>query len=213
VREWNSKASSQDAKPAPEHGQAKNGHGIQPAVLDSNMANNLSQDQASDALVIDGKNVIYGSPSDPQPSLLNLFGLLLELHKRKRVFKCFFDANTFFTLMEAGKKAEAYAYRRCCHDFPDMFIEVPGGNQADDFLLDYAHSQKAPVISNDRYRDYLAKYQWLNANSKRRVSFIVHSNMMQVVSLGFTAAIPVDLAVAEASLRAGFGSRSKAIIA
>jgi len=77
-------------------------------------------------VVIDGQNVMYGSPNDQKVSLLNLLGLLVELNNRKTPFKCFFDANTFFTLLKAGRKSEAYAYRRLCHDFPDLFIEVPG---------------------------------------------------------------------------------------
>jgi hypothetical protein len=155
----------------------------------------------ADSVVIDGKNVLHGSSADQNPSLLNLLGLLLELQNRHCAFKCFFDANTFYTLKEAGQ-TEAYAYRRLCHDFPDLFIEVPGGNRADDYILDYAHSHGAPIISNDRYRDFQEKYVWLT-DARRRVSFVVHSGIMQIVPLGIQAAIPDELAAAESSLRSG----------
>jgi hypothetical protein len=45
-------------------------------------------------VVVDGLNVIYGTPSHQQPSLMNLLGLLIALQKRNLTFKCFFDANT-----------------------------------------------------------------------------------------------------------------------
>ena len=155
-------------------------------------------------VVIDGKNVMYGSPSDQRVSLLNTLGLLIELNNRKTPFKCFFDANSFFTLTKANRKDEAYAYRRLCHDFPDLFIEVPGNNRADDFLLDYANSSGDTIISNDRYRDFSNKYGWV-ADSQRRVSFLVHSGYMQVVALGIYASIPNKLFAAESMLRDQLG--------
>lgn len=160
----------------------------------------------SQEAVIDGTNLLYGSANDQQPSLLYVFGLLLELNRRHLAFKCFFDANTFFTLQSAGKKSEAYAYRRFCHDFPNHFIEVPGRNRADDFLLDYANNSHASVISNDQYRDFAHKYGWLTTGSRRRSSFLVHSGLMQIVALGINATIPHSLAEAESVLRQQFGT-------
>lgn len=156
-------------------------------------------------VVIDGQNVMYGSPSDQKVSLLNLLGLLIDLNNSKTTFKCFFDANTFFTLLNAGRKSEAYAYRRLCHDFPDHFIEVPGHNRADDFLLDYVDKGDATIISNDQYRDFHNKYRWLATDSSRRASFLVHSGMMQIVTLGIRASISANLADAESTLRNQFG--------
>jgi hypothetical protein len=156
------------------------------------------------SVVIDGQNVMYGSPTDQKVSLLNLLGLLIELNNCKTQFKCFFDANTFFTLLNAGKKTEAYAYRRLCHDFPDIFIEVPGHSRADDFLLDFVNKGDATIISNDQYRDFSDKYRWLT-DYNRRASFLVHSGIMQIVNLGIRANIPAKLSDAETILRDQLG--------
>jgi len=163
------------------------------------------QEPAVKFVIIDGKNVMYGSPTDQNASLLNVLGLVDELNNRGIAFKAFFDANTFYTLMKAGKKDDAFAYRRICHDYPDFFIEVPGHNRADDFLLDYADKGTASVISNDRFRDFALKYGWLTSNPSRRASFLVHSGIMQIVGLGITASIPLKLADAESMLRDKIG--------
>jgi hypothetical protein len=160
--------------------------------------------QTISAVVIDGQNVMYGSSNDQRASLLNVLGLTIELNQRRIAFKCFFDANTFHTLMSVGKKSEAYAYRRLCYDFPDQFIEVPGHNRADDFLLDYAHSSGDPIISNDQYRDFATQYGWVT-NSGRRASFLIHSGMMQIVGLGIRARIPLYLTGAESAVRNQIG--------
>jgi hypothetical protein len=155
----------------------------------------------ADSFVIDAKNVIHGSSQGQTPSLLYLIGLLLELHKRKATYKCFFDANTFYALKNAQRLDHGLAYRNLCKDFPNHFVEVPGGNQADDFLLDFAHSHGPVIISNDRYRDYTDKYPWIANGNSRRVSFTVHSDIIQIYSLGIQAAVPSDLAAAVKTLR------------
>ena len=161
-------------------------------------------------VVIDGTNVICGSCSGHPPSFFNLAALLRELQVRKCGFKCFFDANTFYLLKNAGKESEAYLYRRLCHDFPDSFVEVSPGNRADDLILDYAHRHGTPIITNDRFKVFTEIYPWLITDPKRRVSFVVHGNMLQIVPLGIQAAIPTDLAAAEASLRVRLGKPTSA---
>lgn len=178
------------------------GHDSQQPINGIGTVTSPPRAMATKTVIIDGTNVIYGSHSNPQPSLMNVLGLLIELNRLAFVFKCYFDATTYSKLLEAGKKSEAYAYRRFCYDYPDIFIEVPGGNKADDFLLQYANTQRAAIITNDLFRDYSEKYQWLKTEPKRRASFVVHSKMIQIVSLGFSAAIPDDLAVAEEALKA-----------
>jgi hypothetical protein len=205
LTEWNARRNGCIEKQSPALSQVPNGHNRQNTAGAKVNANATTTGLAAKAFVIDGKNVICGSPSHPCPSLMNLLALQMELQKRKCTVKSFFDANTFFTLIKAGKNGEAYAYRRFCHDFPDVFIEVPGGSQADDYILDYANSQGMTIISNDLYREFENKYKWLHWNSNRRISFVVHSGMFQVVPLKIQAAIPKDLAVAEAALRTALG--------
>lgn len=178
---------------------------VQKVVQEVVVVRSPAHDLVTDAVVIDGTNIICGTPSYQNPSLLYLLGLLFELQKRNCVFKCFFDASTLRHLKKAGRKDEAYAYRRLCFEFPDLFVEVAEGNQADDFILDYAHSHGTPIITNDRYRDYEDKYGWLNSEPNRRVVFLIHSGMIQIVPMGIQAAIPTDLAAADSSLRAALG--------
>jgi len=164
------------------------------------------QSEANVGLVVDGLNVIYGTPSHSKLSLMNLFGPLLELQNRKVTFKCFFDASTPFKLREAGRTDEADAYRKLCYDLPDTFIEVPGRTQADSFLLQYADHANAQFVSNDRFRDYEQKYPWLAQVSNRRAAFVVHSNRIQIPALNLIAPIPTDLAAADSTLRASFAN-------
>ncbi len=49
--------------------------------------------------------------------------------------------------------------------------EVPAGQAADSFLLEWAHRNGAIVVSNDRFLEYRERYPWLAAlNPTRRVS-------------------------------------------
>jgi len=155
----------------------------------------------ADSFVIDAKNVVHGSSQGQLPSLLILVGLLLDLHKRNISYKCFFDANTYYAFKDAQRLDDGRAYRALCREFRDHFIEVPGGNRADDLILDWAHRHGTPIITNDRYRDYFDKYSWLENGSKRRVSFAVHSGIIQIYPLGIEAPIPADLAAAVTELR------------
>ena len=37
--------------------------------------------------------------------------------------------------------------------------EVPAGNDADHFILEIAYSEKAKILSNDKFRDYAAEFK------------------------------------------------------
>ena len=166
---------------------------------------NISKNEVDADIVIDGLNVIYGTPSHQRPCLMNLLGLLPALQQRKYSFKCYFDASTPYKLADAGKQDEADAYLQLCYDYPDTFIEVPGRSQADAFLLQYAHNKGTRVISNDCFRDYYRQYHWLEEDYQRRIPFVVHSNEMQIPALNLVAEIPEDLSAGQSTLRTGFG--------
>lgn len=163
-----------------------------------------AHDLVADTVVIDGSNMLY-SPSNPKPSILGLLALLLELQKRNIKFKCFFDHSAYYLLSESKRNDHANAFRRFCFDFPDHFVEIPVDNCADDFILDYAHSHGTPIISNDLFRDKMEKYDWLQKEHNRRVSFLIHPDMIQIVPMGIQAPIPEKLAAAEMALRSALG--------
>jgi hypothetical protein len=174
---------------------------IQKVVREEVIVRSPAHELVADTLVIDGTNVIYGTPSHQNPSLLNLLGLLLELQKRKCAFKCFLDACTFYKFKSTE---EVDALRDICRSFPSTFIIAPAGIRADDYILDDAHRHGTPIISNDRFLDYAETYPWLKSDPQRRVPFVMHSGSVQIVALGIQASIPTDLAMADSSLRTGF---------
>jgi hypothetical protein len=181
----------------------------QPPPQNQGVVKSIAPKPVKRMVVIDGTNVLFGSISNPNPSLLNLIGLMDDLQKRQYAGKCFFDANTYHQLVRAGKSDEADIFDQLCRKFPDNFIIVAGGTQADEFLLDFADSENAPVISNDRFRDYNEKYRWLVNDPSRRASFLVHSGIMQVVQLSIRAVIPTGLAHAMTLLEAGLAPAIK----
>ena len=40
----------------------------------------------------------------------------------------------------------------------DQILVVPKGTQADSFLLETARDLKAPIVTNDRFRDWVDRY-------------------------------------------------------
>jgi hypothetical protein len=88
-------------------------------------------------------------------------------------FTCFFDANTHHHLREGGDgDGEHELYRRLLAGAPDSFVEVPGRIRADEFILQRAHEDQCPIISNDQFREYAGKYPWLS-DSRRLIKFVV----------------------------------------
>lgn len=49
----------------------------------------------------------------------------------------------------------------------DNFSEVPGGTEADAFILETANRTGESIISNDRYRDHTGKYHWIETSPDR----------------------------------------------
>lgn len=154
-----------------------------------------------DAYAIDGLNVIRSFNRYQPPSLLVLLTLLLALRAREWTFKCFFDASTYHVFFDAKLTEQARLYTALCREFPNSFIEVPSGNQADPYILDYAHSHGTPIISNDLYRDFAATYSWVEQDRERRISGVCHADMVQILPLGIQAPLLTDLSAAVTSLR------------
>lgn len=163
----------------------------------------------SNSFVIDARNVVHCTGPDQLPSLLVLVGLLLELHRRNVSYTCFFDANTEHKFRNANRNNDAVEYRALCREFKDQFVEVPGGNRADNFILDWAHSQGTIIISNDKYREFFSIYSWLENDKNRRVSFAVHNGIIQIYPLGIQAYIPTNLTTAVSELRSALRTQMR----
>lgn len=117
---------------------------------------------AGQTYLIDSTNVCRSFLGPQDVSLLPLLCLANHLVRSTATIICLFDANTFYVIDEAGKHAEAALYRRLLKEFPSIFIEVPGGMQADDFILRRANTLNCSIITNDQYNKpadgYRGKY-------------------------------------------------------
>src|SRR5215204_4575063 len=107
-------------------------------------------------IYIDGLNVCMWKRGDT--SLLTLICLINSLLNKKNSFHCFFDAVTFYRL---GSEVEKSIYNDLINNFGNHFSEITGGIEADEFILERANTTNASIISNDRYRKYWNKFEWL----------------------------------------------------
>lgn len=105
-------------------------------------------------IVIDGSNVLYWKDNSPQiDSLRRVIDRLETLGFAPGVV---FDANAGYLLtgryQDDGRLASMLGLPE------DQVLVVPKGTPADPTILNIARSLQAPVLSNDRYRDWLDDY-------------------------------------------------------
>jgi hypothetical protein len=139
---------------------------------------------ARKSFLIDGLNICCWGK---KPSLAPLLSLAAELKRKGALFICFFDANTRFILAEHGERE---TYEKLIEKY-DCFGEVPGGTQADDFLLFRAHKTGEAIITNDQYRDakYREKYKWLRSVSPRLCKGVVLGGYLSIPELDVHARV------------------------
>lgn len=118
--------------------------------------------------LIDGTNLIYW---DVRRSGLKL-GYVLALARFLKAtgvkYRVFFDASTPYRLREKGMPGDEARYRQALQARPDVFVEIPGGQQADAYLLmQAANDPSSVVISNDRFRDREHLYPWVRDPARR----------------------------------------------
>jgi hypothetical protein len=111
--------------------------------------------------VIDGLNVCNWHK--PQPLLYPVLQLMMSLQAEGCTFTCIFDAVTPHRLGETDRRRYEQLVMSSC------FNEITGGIRADDFILSVADARKCAVISNDRFRDYMVRYPWLESDPNRLV--------------------------------------------
>jgi hypothetical protein len=136
--------------------------------------------------VIDGTNVVllHGRGS---PELRYLLALCEALRRRGYSFVCFFDANTGYILeANAGEQAEVFQQVLVDPRWSASLQLVPGGIEADEWILEHAKAEDADVISNDKYRDRARRHRWI---WKRRDALVGERDRLILESLGLE--IPV----------------------
>ena len=105
--------------------------------------------------VIDGTNIIHCQHE--QGALMRVLALVRELERRSIPFCVFFDAST--RRYHLNSNFERGIYKKLITNYPDRFIEVPGGTDADDYILLYTQADsRRKIITRDQYRDYTQKY-------------------------------------------------------
>lgn len=120
-------------------------------------------------IVIDGTNLMWVGGDKPDISVvLAVAGYLLS---NKMDFICYFDASTPHLLKKNPQCRPTYT--QLLHH-KHYFIEVTGGIQADDVIIDEAKGHDdAIIISNDQYRDSGARgacdRKWLKERSVKVV--------------------------------------------
>ncbi len=136
--------------------------------------------------IIDGTNVIMCENSGTA-NLEILLAITSELKERGIDFLCFFDASTRYKL----KDDQGEMYRNILED-RNNFIEVPGGTQADEPVVQYGmKNPDSVIISNDQYRDYLPNYGIADQESfnKRRSSILCVRDRVTLKKLSLDVAI------------------------
>jgi hypothetical protein len=117
--------------------------------------------QQVERLVLDGLNICcWGAQEKAALDLRILLTLCTELAGMKIPTLVFFDANTPNLL---HRRPDGDAYR--AYDIlkkHGVFVEVPGGISADEFILLRADREGSHVISNDQFRDFSKLYSWVS---------------------------------------------------
>ncbi len=145
-------------------------------------------------VIIDGLNVIRVKGKD-NPDLRVLLAVIGWLVDNQRDFLCFFDAATHFTW--AGESDKKTYERLLASDH--HFIEVTGGMQADDVIVDEAKSHSdSVIISNDQFRQFnegpSGDFEWLK---DKLVKVVLSRDVVRVYGpLRFEASLPDDKRIA-----------------
>lgn len=110
--------------------------------------------RARDWILIDGSNVMHWKDNTPQ--LDTLREVIAHLAGLGRVPAVIFDANAGYLL--AGRYQDDRAMARALGLPEERVLVVPKGVVADSYLLSVARDHGAPIVTNDRYRDWARDY-------------------------------------------------------
>jgi len=152
---------------------------------------------ANKKFIIDGLNILRYVNKD-NLDLRILLAITTALLSKNYSFECLFDAVTPFALKKMDAKnshnpdymSSADLFSHLTAAMPDMFMLVPGGIQADDFIISRADNSGASIVSNDRFReDRFKKYQWLNNSSRIIKGMVINTDVsLPVLEIQFPLA-------------------------
>ena len=104
--------------------------------------------------VLDGSNILYWRNSTPQIDTVRQ--VVRHLGKRGYRLEVFFDANAGYLI--SGRYLRNTELAKLLHLPPKQVTVAPKGMPADPLILARARDLKAPVVSNDRFRDWQADF-------------------------------------------------------
>ena len=105
-------------------------------------------------IIVDGSNVLYWRDNTPDIATVKaVLGHLIALGYRPGVV---FDANAGYLVAGAFRNDIAFAQMLGLHR--DQVLVVPKGTPADVYILAAAKQAAVPILSNDRYRDWLDQH-------------------------------------------------------
>ena len=107
-------------------------------------------------VVVDASNVAHHIKSeDSKPQMANILAAVKALEESEDEFVIIADASLRH---EIDNKEE---FDKLLEN--DNVEEVPPGNDADHFILDIAYSEKAKILSNDKFRNYADEFKNINS--------------------------------------------------
>jgi hypothetical protein len=105
-------------------------------------------------ILIDGSNVMHWKDNTPQiDTLREVIAHLTHLGQTPAVI---FDANAGYLL--SGRYQDDHVMARHLSLPGERVLVVPKGTIADSYLLTVARDVGAPIVTNDRYRDWAGEY-------------------------------------------------------
>ena len=105
-------------------------------------------------ILIDGSNVMHWRDNTPQIETLR--EVIAHLGQNHRTPAVIFDANAGYLL--AGKYQDDAVMAKRLGLPEDRVLVVPKGTIADSYLLRVARDHDAPIVTNDRYRDWAGDF-------------------------------------------------------
>lgn len=109
---------------------------------------------ARNHVLIDGSNVMHWRDNTPQIDTLR--EVIAHLRDHRRAPAVIFDANAGYLL--AGRYQDDHVMAKALGLPEDRVLVVPKGTIADSYLLTVARDHDAPIVTNDRYRDWAGEY-------------------------------------------------------
>lgn len=123
--------------------------------------------------VIDGANVCWHKTDKrKKPKLSNLKIIMTELRRmgiKEENILIFCDLSLRYDI---DNRTGYYSWLK-----KRILQETPGGMKADEFILSYClKHDKALIISNDHYKEYLDQFSDIDWVKKRRIAFMILEN-------------------------------------